>query len=227
MPRPRLAVYWTPAEDHPLWRAGCEWLGRDPTEGRPVRAPASPDVGIPWRYGFHGTLMAPFMLVEGATEEEWLAAVTTIAARQRPYELPPLTVSTLQDFVALRPGRPMPPDHPLPKLAQACVTELERWRAPLSAADLARRLAAATTARQRAYVQRHGYPHVLADWRFHLTLSNGIDGREQLEDLRRRAERHFETALALPLTCGALSIFVETQPGAPFVLRRRVPFTQG
>lgn len=31
---PRHAIYWVPAADHPLWAAGCRWLGRDPTATR-------------------------------------------------------------------------------------------------------------------------------------------------------------------------------------------------
>lgn len=56
----RWAVYWTPEPAHPLWRAGCEWLGRDPaadTDGVPP-----PHRRAPWRYGFHATLKAPMPL---------------------------------------------------------------------------------------------------------------------------------------------------------------------
>ena len=32
----RYALYFAPAAGHPLWTAGCDWLGRDPeAEQRP------------------------------------------------------------------------------------------------------------------------------------------------------------------------------------------------
>ena len=64
----RFGIYWAPAADHPLWRAGCDWLGRDPESGaahavRPHRA-------APRRYGFHATLKPPFALRDGRTEAD-------------------------------------------------------------------------------------------------------------------------------------------------------------
>ena len=29
----RYAAYWAPEDDHVLWRAGCDWLGRDAASG--------------------------------------------------------------------------------------------------------------------------------------------------------------------------------------------------
>ncbi|MFO0232177.1 MAG: hypothetical protein ACK51M_03795 [Burkholderiales bacterium] len=53
---PRYATYWVPAPGHPLWTAGCTWLGRDPRDGGAPGSPARGHVAAPWRYGVHATL---------------------------------------------------------------------------------------------------------------------------------------------------------------------------
>ena len=40
----RVALYYAPALDDPLWRAGCAWLGRDPETGRPCSSRDLPDI---------------------------------------------------------------------------------------------------------------------------------------------------------------------------------------
>ncbi|MEI7447890.1 MAG: DUF1045 domain-containing protein, partial [Burkholderiales bacterium] len=137
---PRYAAYWLPATTHPLWAAGCAWLGRDPRDGGPGSGPARPWASAPWRYGFHATLKAPCRLASGATESGWLDAVGAVAARHAAFELPALRVATLDDFLALRPVADPPADHPLRRLADDCVAGLDALRAPPEAAELARRL---------------------------------------------------------------------------------------
>lgn len=65
--------------------------------------------------------------------------------------------------------------------------------------------------------------HVLDDWRFHMTLSDSVAGwpAARVDALKDAAEAHFAQALAQPLRCEALCVFVEPSPGAPFELRHR------
>ena len=54
----RYGVYWAPQPHHPLWSAGCEWLGRDAS--RPDKTwPPHAATGTPRRYGFHATMKPP------------------------------------------------------------------------------------------------------------------------------------------------------------------------
>jgi hypothetical protein len=220
----RYAVYFAPAADHPLWRAGCTWLGRDPSADaheRPTRA----HVDAPWRYGFHATLKAPMRLADGAAEAGFVSELERLARRTRAFAMPALEVAWLGGFLALRPRAAPAADHPLNRLARACVIELDHWRAAPVPAELARRGLDDLDADQRALLQRYGYPHVLERWRFHLTLSDKL-ARDAVAGMRleREAGEHFAAALAEPLVCDSISLFVERAAGAPFQLARRCEF---
>lgn len=218
---PRYAVYYTPPPSHPLWHAGCDWLQRDPMAAE-ARAPTRAHVGEPWRYGFHATLKPPMRLAAGRDEAAWREAVRELAQATPRFAMPALSVQWLGDFMALRPVASLLPAHPLHRLADACVTELDAWRAPLSPDELKRRLAAPLDAIQRELLQRHGYPHVLSRWRFHMTLTDSLPADAGLrEALYRAAAAHFATALGEPLACDALCLFIEPAPGEPLRLLQR------
>jgi hypothetical protein len=216
----RYALYFAPPADHPLWLAGCTWLGRDAQAGKPLSPPARAEVSTPWRYGFHATLKAPLLLKPGLTEHDFLQAVQAWASQQTAFLMPALEVAELGDFLALRPTTPPAADHPLRRLADACVLELDLWRAALTEAQQQRYLQPHLTPRQRGHVERLGYAHVLEDWRFHMTLSNGLSEPERAA-LKPLAHAHFATALGQPLWCGELCVFTEADAGTPFFLTHR------
>lgn len=215
----RYAVYFAPDPAHALWQAGCEWLGRDAADARD-RRPAPPQRAEPWRYGFHATLKPPMRLQPGLGEADLDAALQALAAGIGSFQMPRLHVDRLADFVALRPEVPLVRAHPLWRLADACVTALDRLRAPLSAEELARRLRhpLAPDALQR--LQAWGYPHVLDGWRFHMTLSDSLPAAQQ-EAALSDARRHFAPALSRLLRCTDLCLFRQGAPDQPFVLKRR------
>lgn len=226
----RYALYFAPASDHPLWAAGCAWLGRDPeadatTGGGAHRAD-------PRRYGFHATLKPPFRLRDGASRSQFLAALSHFADEHAPFDMPPLVVATLGDFIALRPLARDATDvgRPLRTLADDCVRLFDDFRARPAAAELARRLAPELDAEQRGNVDRWGYPHVFDSWRFHMTLSDSLpatfEGDRVGAELLADATRHFAAALTEPLRCDGIALFVEDAPGADFRLARRFDFAR-
>ncbi len=223
----RHAVYWAPAPEHALWAAGCSWLGRDARAGQCLTPPARPGVLAPWRYGFHATLKAPITLACGAQVDDWLAAVRALAARHSAFDMPPLQVATLSGFVALRPLHTPGATHPLRRLADACVLDLDCWRAPQDASERARQTPQGASARQLQHLERHGYAHVLDDWRLHLTLSDSLPGAAALAALQADAEQHFAAALREPLRCDAVSVFSEHARGQAFVLSHSFPLAGG
>ena len=219
----RYAVYYTPAPSHALWHAGCDWLQRDPAADE-ARQPTRAHVSEPWRYGFHATLKPPMRLAPGCSEAGLREAVAQLAQRTARFVMPALSVQWLGDFLALQPLALLPATHPLRRLADACVTELDAWRAEPTPDELQRRLATPMSAEQRALLQRHGYPHVLGHWRFHMTLSNSLPPDAALRDaMHQAASQHFGAALGQPLACDALSLLVEPAPGQPFRLLHREP----
>lgn len=223
----RHAVYYAPPQDHALWRAGCDWLGRDPRAGGAATPPWRAHVEAPWRYGFHATLKAPMVLAPGRTEGGFVDALRRLAAAHEPFVMPALHVATLGEFVALRPREPLGADHPLRRLADDCVVQLDPWRAPADSAQLARQRRPGHDDRQKANVDRYGYAHVLDDWRFHMTLSDPLPDDDRRDAVLHAARRHFAAALALPLVCDALCLFTEPQRGAPFRLRHRIVLGTG
>jgi hypothetical protein len=219
---PRHAVYFAPAPEHPLWQAGCAWLGRD-ARVLPAPPPARAEVASPWRYGWHATLKAPMRLAPDRDESGWLHAVRSLAAGHAPFDMPPLEVARLADFLALRPVRSPAARHPLRRLADACVLRLDLWRAVPTPAERGRQLRPGMSERQRRNVEHFGYAHVFEDWRFHMTLSGSLATLDdsRIAQLHEAARRHFADALREPLRCDALCVFVEPSPGAPFELRHR------
>lgn len=218
---PRYALYFAPPAEHPLWLAGCTWLGRDAHAGAALASPAREQVSTPWRYGFHATLKAPMHLKPGLKEADFLQAVQAWAAHQQAFLMPELEVTELSDFLALRPVPAVQADHPLRRLADACVLALDPWRAALTPAQQTRYQRAAHTPRQQGHVERLGYAHVLDDWRFHMTLSNGLDEPERAA-LKPLAQAHFAAALREPLWCSELCVFTEAASDAPFFLTHRL-----
>lgn len=219
----RYAVYYAPPPSHALWHAGCDWLQRDPWANE-ARRPTRAHVGEPWRYGFHATLKPPLRLAVGRDEAHLREAVAQLAHRTPRFVMPALSVQWLANFLALQPESPLPAAHPLHRIAAACVTELDGWRAEPTADELKRRLATPMSAEQRALWRRHGYPHVLGHWRFHMTLTDSLPPDASLRDeLLQAAQHHFAAALRPPLAFDALSVFVEPAPGQPFRLLHRYP----
>lgn len=219
----RYAIYLTPPADHPLWQAGCTWLGRDPSSDL---APSPPSRrATPWRYGFHATLKPPMRLAEGASVQGLHAALCALGQRLQPFDMPALEVGALTDFIVLQAAAPLDPGHPLHVLADICVREFDGFRDPLTAADLQRLQSRHPLGpREAELLARWGYPHVLDCWRFHCTLSDSVldDGERQV--WLELARTFFSPALERPWRCDALSLYVEPSAGAPMQLLRRYPF---
>lgn len=222
-PHARVAVYYAPRPDDPLFALATAWLGRDAESGEPAPQPGVPDIDAvtaePRLYGFHATLKPPMRLPDGRQWRDLLEAASALAARTSPFALPRLTVSDVSGFLALRETVPCPP---LQALADGCVAALDAFRAPPSEAELTRRRRARLTPQQDAMLVRWGYPYVFDAWFFHMTLTRRLDAAEKAVFMPA-AERHFAGALALPRRVTDLCLFVQDAPDAPFVVAERLP----
>lgn len=220
----RYALYYAP-ERGPFATAAVRWLGWDPATSSEV---AQPDLGLnlaaltadPRKYGFHGTLKAPFRLAEGVDFEAASAAVAALAHSLAPVELPGLQFLDLEGFLALV---PLGDTSALMDLAAQVVETLDPLRAPLTEAELARRRPDRLTPRQRDLLNRFGYPYVLEEFRFHLTLSGPLSQADHAA-LRPLAEAHFAPHLPQPFRLSDLCLFGEDEDGR-FHLLHRYPLT--
>jgi putative phosphonate metabolism protein len=219
----RVGIYYCPREDDPLFAAGAAWLGRNPTHIDPMTQPDIPgieEVTAEARgYGFHATLKPPMRLAPGCTWNGLMTATQALAERIAPFELPPLAVMNLHGFLALRETEP---SAPLQALADACVEELDGYRAAASEAELARRRRAQLTAAQEAMLVRFGYPYVLDTWFFHMTLTRRLSSPEH-QTWRPAAEQFFAAAVTARRQVTDVCLFTQTRLGAPFVIAARMP----
>jgi putative phosphonate metabolism protein len=175
----RYALYFVPPATSALYELGSSLLGYDSYSGSDVAYPkdaALPDdwtalTEAPRRYGFHATLKAPFRLTADCDEARLIDAVTEFCSEPR--EIPAIrpAVRTLGTFIAIVPRER---SGALDRLAADCVRSFDRFRAPPSAADRARRAVSTLGERERANLARWGYPYVFEDFLFHMTLTGPL-----------------------------------------------------
>jgi putative phosphonate metabolism protein len=219
----RYAIYFAPAPGTPLHQRGSAWLGRDAYTGEALAQPAVSGLARltadPRRYGFHGTLKAPFALRDGIGPEPLMRACGALAADTRAFQVR-LQTGQLDGFLALVPeGDPALLD----ALAGRVVRELDGFRRPPTDEELARRRRTALTLRQDANLLRWGYPFVLEDFRFHMTLTERLEHADTRR-LAAAAEAHFAFELGGPVTIGGIALFHEPEAGEPFLALRHFPF---
>ncbi|WP_322092685.1 DUF1045 domain-containing protein [Paraburkholderia bannensis] len=226
----RFALYFAPPRESAWWRAGCAWLGRDPESGATLAPPQPAELErplasltvAPARYGWHGTLVPPFRLADGVTPQALAAATQAWAARLARFEVA-ARAATIGRFVAVCAADDAGAQA-LQDLAADALRTLGSLRARQTPAELAKRLDAPLTPRQRDYVETWGYPYVFDEFRFHMTLSDSLDNAPVRAALMHAWNAQMRNAGALPVHGAA--IYVEPQPGAPFVLWQRVDFQQ-
>jgi putative phosphonate metabolism protein len=223
----RSAIYFAPAPGSALEAFGCGWLG-SALDGTPLAQPAIQGIDparlveitrSPRHYGFHGTLKAPFAPADGTGPEALEEAVDGFARSRAPFDVA-LKVDSLDGFIALVPAAAAPA---LDALAADCVEAFDGFRAPLDEAEIARRRASGLSPRQDRHLLRYGYPYVLDDFRFHLTLTERLSPPERDRVLAILAERAAPICTT-PLRVDAIAIFEQPSRKAPFRLRQRFAF---
>lgn len=173
----RYAVYYTPPPGA-FADFGAAWLAWDIAQGAAVPHAPSDYAALarltetPRRYGFHATIKPPFALAEGTDADGLADAVAGLARTLPPAHADGLRLSRIGGFLALVPEGD---NTEIDALAAAVVTGLDAFRAPPSGAELARRRAAGLSRAQEANLTRWGYPYVLGEFRFHMTLSGQLD----------------------------------------------------
>jgi putative phosphonate metabolism protein len=218
---PRYAIYFAAGRDNALTRFGAELLGYDAYSGEEMPFPdeaanVAPDwrevTSDPRKYGFHATLKAPMTLATTRSETELMSACATFAGKARPVPVIRPIVDSISGFIAVIPIEPV---GALQELAADCVRAFDCFRAPLTAKDRARRRPEKLTERQREYLDRWGYPYVMEEFRFHMTLTGRLDAERRgpiLQMLRKR----FATLGLDTLTIDRIALFRQDDATARF-----------
>lgn len=200
----RFAIYYLPGDDR-LADFGAGWLGWDVRRGT---ARAHPQINglplsvsditkTPRRYGFHATLKPPFHLAENETLQTLQGTVGRLCKTLPPVTCQGLSLSNIGGFLALVVTGETAT---LASVAARIVTDLDGFRAPATTAEISRRRATGLTPQQDAHLVRWGYPYVLQEFRFHLTLSGKLP------------------PAAVDATRGVLAPILEPLLPAPFVM---------
>nr|WP_321457633.1 DUF1045 domain-containing protein [uncultured Cohaesibacter sp.] len=222
---PRYALFFAPLADDPLNGAAAQWLGRNVFSGEMIERPSLVEgldrdafdgqISSARRYGFHGTLKAPFELAKGKTIEQLETALADYCHTIKPFALPKFVVGQLGQFFALRPSEP---SEELKALASDLVRSFDAFRAPLEEKDIVRRNPEKLTESQRENLFNWGYPYIFDDFRFHMTLTNPVPDA-LAERFQHALESHFAAFIAEAQTVKAITLYEEPEQGGLFVVR--------
>ncbi|MEM6309368.1 MAG: DUF1045 domain-containing protein [Pseudomonadota bacterium] len=211
----RYAIYVIP--DQEWGDFGAAWLGWDTRAGStvPLIEPALSGITErPRKYGFHGTIKAPFHLAKGQDQAALVKATFALAHDMRAFSLSSLQVSQIGSFFALT----APEEHAqLRSVADRAVTGLDMFRAPLTDTDLQRRRVSRLTQQQDANLEKWGYPYVFDDFKFHLTLTGPVKDAGQVKP---RLVAALQSPLSKPLSVRDICVCGEAEDGRFYVVER-------
>lgn len=216
----RFAIYYAP-QAGAFADAAAAWLGWDLAKGCAAAQPAHlPDLPAhtqaPRKYGFHGTVKPPFRLAAGVSAQDLASAVQSLAARLPMAAMQGLEFAQIGGFLALIPRGDTAA---LADVAAEVVRVLDPYRAPLTPAEMARRRPDSLTERQQALLAIYGYPYVMEEFQFHLTLSGQLDG-PTLNAVQLAAQAHFDGLLPQPFVLADLCLCGEDEAGRFHLLHR-------
>ena len=142
-----------------------------------------------------------------------IGTVGSFAEGLAPFVILDLAITRIGRFFALTPSETAG----VAALASSAVDRFGDLRAPLTPPEIERRRPERLTARQRAYLDQHGYPYVKDEFRFHMTLTGALEP-EIAARVEPALQARFGPLLAHPVEVSAVTLFVEPEPGADFTV---------
>lgn len=225
---PRYAIYFVPAADSILYRFGADLIGYDAYTGQPLAFSEGIESDVegwdrftsdPRKYGFHATLKAPIALAPDRTEDALVSAMETFANTPRTIPVIKPTVRSISSFIAIVPDTSC---EELQAFARDCVTVFDSFRAPLTAADRERRNVSKLSDRQITYLDRWGYPYVLEEFRFHMTLAGSLPAN-RLETVAGLLRRQFAALELKSVQVDRLALLRQDAPLSHFKIIQHWP----
>ena len=219
----RYAVYYAP-EPGAFADFAASWLGWDAESGSEVvhpdvnglPLPVADITATPRKYGFHGTIKPPFRLAEGSSDVGLMADLEALASNLAPVTLDGLELSLLGRFLALTPSGDQ---RALADLAAKVVEGLDQHRRPASEAELKKRRGAGLSERQDANLMKWGYPYVMEEFRFHLTLSGKLS-KPEAQATQDTLAPVLAPLLPRPFSVSELCLFGEASDGRFHLIHR-------
>lgn len=220
----RVAIFYAPASKSSLANFGSEWLGWDVENATEVKHPDIPSLPLPisdmvvtpQKYGFHGTLKAPFKLNTTKSEDDLRAALHSFTQQTPKFTIGQMAVAQLDNFVAIIQQSQSTNLH---NFAATIVEHFEEFRKPLSENDVAKRRKANLTQRQDELMLQWGYPFVFEEFKFHLTLTGKLN-ESDAEATKNILARHLSGILNKPLQIVDICLYGEREDGRFEIIER-------
>lgn len=225
----RVAFFFAPVSQSPLATFGAHWLGWDAQAGKSVPHPdkfkvdksglniaISDIVATPSKYGFHGTLKAPFRLANGKSINALCDAGHKFGKQIPKFTLETMRVAQLGCFIAITQAVP---SAELNQLASKIVRNFDSFRAPLTEQDIAKRRQQKLTARQDELMLKWGYPFIFEAFKFHLTLSGKLEP-DQMASTLNVLKEHLTDILKDPIEINDICLFGERGDGRFEIIER-------
>ena len=130
-------------------------------------------------------------------------------ASAEPFVIPRLAIGQIDRFFALLPASPLPA---LNRLADDVVKAFDRFRSPLTEAEIERRNPDSLSAEEFRNLCQWGYPYVFDAFRFHMTLTGRV-GEPEAGRVRAALDEVFGSTLAGPVPVDGIALFVEPEAG--------------
>ena len=210
----RYAIFYT-FPSSPIADFCAAWLGWDIARGVAIAHPKLDELDVaaitdvPRKYGAHGTIKPPFVLADGMTQSGLLDAVANLCGNTQAVAMDKLELASLGRFLALC---PLCETQALTNLAAQVVRDLDRFRAPMSADELARRSSANLTQTQQTNLNIWGYPHVMDAFKFHITLTGRLD-KQTLTQVKSTLEPMITPLLPQPFHIDSLTLVGQREDG--------------
>ncbi len=219
----RYAIYLTLPADSTLYQLAATWLGHDiyRDQSRPYRP-------IPARlkqlrdqhnltlvargYGFHATLKPPFTLHAERELEELLDAFDRYVLGLTAFKCKPLTLIQLGHFLVLMPCEDC---RTLNELAAISVKTFEPFRAPLTVEEYQSRKPESLTERQRLMLNEWGYPYVMDEFRFHMTLTDTLS-QDMIQTCRPLLQDYLSEGTSMDFEINQISLLKQQDQHTPF-----------
>jgi hypothetical protein len=110
---------------------------------------------------------------------------------------------------------PAEPSAELERLAADCVREFDGFRAALTPEDRERRNPSRLTSRQRDHLDCWGYPYVMEDFRFHMTLTGRLE-TERRQEVLAMLRHCFSATVSKTLPVDRIALFRQDNKDSRF-----------
>lgn len=214
----RYAIYWTPEPGSDLAAFGGRWFAEPAQSSGLAAGLALRAVKSPARYGLHATLKAPFPLEEEASAQNLQRALAAFCAKRRAPSGGALIPAFYQGYFALVLSERTAD---IDWLAAECVTHFDSFRAPGGRSGVPAE--GELSPQEELFAAELGYPYVLSEFRFHVTLAGPL-GEAELEEVAAVLAPHLAPFLRDPVMIDSLTLLGEPEDGGTFEFISRHPF---